>query len=321
MLIAQQVKAMMAELGYFESKFVADKVNGTRIGKYQVDAALLKTAGYVTSATATLSSNASWTGKDKITSQQDFFNAVAFQDIIQYNEFKTNYAALIANGGIKADDDICTASGMLFVAHQFRSVDAAKKWRDSDAGTDALGKTGDIYFNQGRYAIDVLYASAIANLPAPLTPKSATPNTSGIDTNAVLRFANQGSGTQSNFDQLDSDFKSRILKMADDYKKKTGSSITITSAYRSQADQDRIYQSWVNAGGGPNNPTAGGITTPAKPVSLGGKGSPHKSGVAIDSSESKAIARTVELAQYGLRWGGTFSKPDDVHIQLANVSP
>ena len=321
MLIAQQVKSMMAELGYFESKFAADKVEGSRIGKYQVDAALLKTAGYVTSATATLSSNASWTGKDKITSQQDFFNAVAFQDIMQYNEFKTNYDALIANGGIKADDDICTAAGMLFVAHQFRSVDTAKKWRDSDAGTDALGKTGDVYFNQGRYAIDVLYASAIANLPAPLTPKSATPNTSGIEVGAVLRFANQGSGTQSNFDQLDSDFKSRILKMADDYKKKTGSSITITSAYRSQADQDRIYQSWINAGGGPNNPTAGGITTPAKPVSQGGKGSPHNGGVAIDSSESKMVSRTVELAQYGLRWGGTFSKPDDVHIQLANVSP
>lgn len=321
MLIAQQVKAMMAELGYFESKFAADKVEGSRIGKYQVDAALLKTAGYVTSATATLSSAASWTGKDGIKTQQDFFNAVAFQDIMQYTEFKSNYDALIANGGIKADDDICTAAGMLFVAHQFRSVDTAKKWRDSDAGTDALGKTGDVYFNQGRYAIDVLYASAIANLPAPLTPKSATPNTSGIEVGAVLRFANQGSGTQSNFDQLDSDFKSRILKMADDYKKKTGSSITITSAYRSQADQDRIYQSWINAGGGPNNPTAGGITTPAKPVSQGGKGSPHNGGVAIDSSESKMVSRTVELAQYGLRWGGTFSKPDDVHIQLANVSP
>jgi LAS superfamily LD-carboxypeptidase LdcB len=155
-----------------------------------------------------------------------------------------------------------------------------------------------------------------------LTARSATPNTSGIDTNAVLRFANQGSGTQSNFDQLDSDFKSRILKMAQDYKDKTGSSVTITSAYRSAADQERIYQSWLAAGGHiPDRPTAGGITTPAKPVSSGGKGSPHNSGVAIDSSESKAIARTVDLAQYGLRWGGTFSKPDDVHIQLSSVTP
>lgn len=320
MLIAQQVKAMLAELGYFESKFAADKVNGTHIGKYQVDAALLKTAGYVTSSTATLSNAASWTGKDNIKSQQDFFKAVAFQDIMQYNEFKTNYAALMANGGIKSDDDICTAAGMLFVAHQFRSSELAKKWRDTDTGTDASGRTGDVYFNQGRYAIDVLYAGAIASLPE-LAAKSPTPNTSGIEINAVLRFANQGSGTQGNFDQLDTDFKSRILKMAQDYKNKTGSSITITSAYRSAADQEAIYQRWINAGGGPNHPTAGGITTPAKPVSAGGKGSPHNSGVAIDSSESKTIARTLELAQYGLRWGGTFSKPDDVHIQLANVTP
>jgi hypothetical protein len=319
MLIAQQVKAMMAELGYFESQFTADKVNGTQIGKYQVDAALLKDAGYITSATASLSSNSSWTGKDGITSQAEFFKAVAFQDIIQYNEFKTNYDALIANSGIKADDDICTAAGMLFVAHQFRSVELAKKWRDTDTGTDTLGRTGDVYFNQGRYAIDVLYAGAIATLPQATVV--ATPNTSGIEINAVLRFANQGSGTQGNFDQLDSDFKSRVLKMAKDYKDKTGSSITITSAYRSAADQEAIYQRWINAGGGPNRPTAGGITTPAKPVSAGGKGSPHNSGVAIDSSESKNIARTLDLAQYGLRWGGTFSKPDDVHIQLANVSP
>ena len=320
MLIAQQVKSMMAELGYFESQFTANKVNGGRIGKYQVDAAYLAAAGYVTSASATLSTDASWKGKDGITSQQEFFNAVAFQDIIQYNEFKTNYDALIANGGIKSDDDICTAAGMLFVAHQFRSADLAKKWRDTDTGTDALGQTGDIYFNQGRYAIDVLYAGALSlNVPA---ERTATPNTSGIDTNAVLRFANQGSGTQSNFDQLDPDFKARILKMAQDYKDKTGSSITITSAYRSPADQEAIYQRWLAAGGHiPDKPTAGGITTPAKPASQGGKGSPHNSGVAIDSSESKAVARTLDLAQYGLRWGGTFTRPDDVHIQLSSVTP
>jgi D-alanyl-D-alanine carboxypeptidase len=321
-LIAQQVKAMMAELGYFESGFTSTKINGTSIGKYQVDAKQLYIAGYVTTPTSTLSSNSSWYANlNGISSQYDFFKASAFQDIMQYNEFKTNYTALIANGGIKSDDDICTAAGMLFVAHQFRSVELAKKWRDTDTGTDALGRTGDVYFNQGRYAIDVLYASALASLPT-LTARSATPNTSGIDTNAVLRFANQGSGTQSNFDQLDSDFKSRILKMAQDYKDKTGSSVTITSAYRSAADQERIYQSWLAAGGHiPDRPTAGGITTPAKPVSAGGKGSPHNSGVAIDSSESKAIARTVDLAQYGLRWGGTFSKPDDVHIQLSSVTP
>ena len=320
-LIAQQVKAMMAELGYFESTFTADKVNGARIGKYQVDAKLLYTAGYVTSATAALSSSASWTGKDKISSQQDFFNAVAFQDIMQYNEFNTNYTALVANGGIKSDDDICTAAGMLFVAHQLRSVDLAKSWRDTDVGTDDQGRGADVYFNQGRYAIDVLYASALASMPVAKS-QVATPNTSGIDTNAVLRFANQGSGTQNNFDQLDSDFKARILKMAQDYKDKTGSSITITSAYRSSADQEAIYQRWLAAGGHiPDRPTAGGITTPAKPVSAGGKGSPHNTGVAIDSSESKAVARTVDLAQYGLRWGGTFSRPDDVHIQLSSITP
>lgn len=78
--------------------------------------------------------------------------------------------------------------------------------------------------------------------------------------------------------------------------------------------QQALYDKWVAAGGGPNKPTAAGITTPAKKVGS------HR-GVAIDSSQAAVVARTIDLAAYGLFWGGKFSTPDAVHIQLATYKP
>lgn len=324
-----QVKAMIAELGYFESQFNYSLIDGNRIGKYQVDAQYLADAGYIKpdaikqyGPTNALGKGESWTGKDGIQSQDDFFSSPNSQDTIQYNEFNTNYTALLANGGIKTSDDICTAAGMLFVAHQFRSVDKALQWRQKGNLTDALGRSGSDYYNQGRYSIDVLAAGGAATTAGTGSAAGADSgaNTTGIDPDNVFQFQGSGTGTRSNFDQLNGTFKNAILQMAQEFKTKTGAKITITSAYRSPADQEAIYQKWLAAGGGPNNPTAGGITTPTKPASAGGKGSPHNSGVAIDSGQCPLIARTVDLSQYGLRWGGTFSKPDAVHIQMANAS-
>jgi len=323
-----QVKAMMAELGYYESQFNYSLINVDRIGKYQVDAPYLANVGYIKPdaikqyGESALSKGESWTGKDGIQSQEDFFASATIQDQIQFNEFTNNYAALVANGGIMTTDDICTAAGMLFVAHQFRSADQALKWRQQGTLIDALGRNGVEYFNQGRYAIDVLSAGGGAVNPEIASSASGPggANTSGINPDDVFVFANSGSGTRSNFDQLNGTFKNAILQMARDFKLVKGSKITINSAYRSPADQDAIYQRWLAAGGGPNMPTAGGITTPAKPVSLGGKGSPHNEGVAIDSGQCPLIASTVNLAQYGLRWGGTFGKPDAVHIQMSNAT-
>ena len=321
-----QAKAMMAELGYFESEFNYSFISpdGTRIGKYAVDAKYLADAGYIKPdavkqyANKTLSNNNSWAGRDGIQSQDDFFNSPNVQDSIQYKEFTDNYTALVASGGIKSDDDVCTAAGMLFVAHQMRSVNKAVDWRTKGLVTDALGRDGGTYYNQGRYAIDILASGGAAQSVAQTLGLSGT-NTTGINPDDVFTFSGT-TGTRSNFDQLSGAFKDAILKLAQDFKAKTGSKITINSAYRSPEDQDAIYQRWLAAGGGPNNPTAGGITTPAKPLSQGGKGSPHNQGCAIDSSQAPLIARTVDVPSYGLRWGGTFSKSDPVHIQLANAA-
>lgn len=325
-----QAKAMMAELGYFLSEFNYSYVSsdGARIGKYAVDAAYLANAGYIKPdalkqyGNKTLANDNSWAGKDGISSQSDFFNSPNVQDSIQFNEFSNSYLDLVASGGIKSDDDVCTAAGMMFVMHEYRTASAATMWRnggDSAVSVNSLmdsSLTGTVMYNHGRYAIDVLAAGGAVGSVAQAVGLSG-PNTTGINPDDVFVFGGE-SGTRSNFDQLNGTFKDAILKMAKDFKDKTGSKITITSAYRSPADQDAIYQRWLAAGGGPNNPTAGGITTPAKPISQGGKGSPHNSGAAIDSSQCPLISRTVDLPSYGLRWGGTFTKPDAVHIQLAN---
>jgi len=318
-LSQQQAKAMMAELGYFESQFNYSYTSsdGTRIGKYAVDAQYLADAGYIKPdaikqyGTATLSKTASWTGKDGIQSQDDFFTNQVEQDNIQYNEFTTNYAALIASGGIMADDDVCTAAGMMFVAHQMRSVKTATLWRKDGGVFDSLARDGAVYYNQGRYAIDVLAAGGAVSSVAQTAGLSGT-NTTGINPDDVFTFAASGTGTRAGFDQLGGDFKDAVLKMAQDFKAKTGAKIAITSAYRSPADQQALIDRWHAAGGGPNMPTAGGITTPSL------KKSAHNDGMAIDSGQMSLVARTVELSTYGLRWGGTFSKSDPVHIQLNN---
>jgi LAS superfamily LD-carboxypeptidase LdcB len=149
------------------------------------------------------------------------------------------------------------------------------------------------------------------------------PNTTGIDPDSVFTFTNSGSSNRTNFDQMTSDFKDALLRMAKDYVAQKGGKITITSCYRGPEYQQKMYDEWLAGGGGPGKPTVttpdfGPLTTPAKP---GAKPESHGSGVAIDSGQSSLIAKTLDLASYGLRWGGTFSKPDLVHIQLLKWTP
>lgn len=317
-----QVKAMMSELGYFESKLDYNKVTDeTVIGKYQIDSeyltnsarAYIKPDAYKQYGDSAVIYNESWTGKDGIYNLETFLEYKSVQDQIQFDEFTNNYASLVANGGIKPTDDICTAAGMLFVAHYFNSVELAKKWRDNGKDNTAAN-----YFNHGRYSIDVLSANGAAN-PAPTDGPSGE-NTSGINPDDVLVFT-AGSGDRAHFDQLDGAFKTALLKLAQAYKDKSGSKVTITSAYRSPAEQEAIYAKWLAAGGSDSRPTAGGITTPAKPMSQGGKLNAHGQGIAIDSSQAAILASSFNLSDYGLSWGGNYAKADPVHIYLSTYTP
>ena len=337
----QQAKAMHAELGYFESQWNYSQITtptaataqsiGPRIGKYQVDAPYLADGdrGYikpdaVTQYTAgALANPASWTGRENINNQAAFLQYANTQDKIQFDEFNANYAALKSNGGIKDSDDICTAAGMLFVAHQMRSVDMAKQWRDRGGVVDVNGVLGDVYFNHGRYAIDIL-AAGNGTSNTGTTPNAALggDNVSGVNPDDVFTFTS-GSGSRASFDQLTGDFKTAVCKMAQAYKIKTGSRIQVTSCLRSQADQDRLYNAWVAGGGGPGRPTVnapgiGNITTPVKLVGA------HGQGIAMDSGQMAVVIQTVGadlVAQLGLKWGGTFRTADPVHVQSTNSTP
>jgi hypothetical protein len=155
-----------------------------------------------------------------------------------------------------------------------------------------------------------------------ITPKpqeTATAKPTAEKPKKVEDFVKFGgeSGQRSNFDQLTPDFQTRLLAAIDEYQKKGGKQLNLTSAYRPPEDQERLYKKWKDAGGDlETKPTVAGITTPALPPSMGGRVNAHGSGQAIDAgSQAADINSKVNLADFGLRWGGTFKKPDPPHIQ------
>lgn len=328
-------KAMHAELGYMESKWdyamIKDPTTakdatseaaaiGARLGKYQIDApyladekrAYIKQDALSQYKSGTLANDASWTGKDKISSQSSFKEFKSTQDDIQFKEFNLNFDALKANGGIKDDDDLCTAAGMLFVAHQMRSADKAKEWRDKGELKDVNGVPGDVYFNHGRYAIDVLSAGYAGNA----TPGLGGENTSGVNPDDVFIFSTQGSGTRARFDSLNGEFKTQVCLLGKEYKDKTGSKIQVSSAVRTQEEQTVLYETWLAGGGGPDKPTVNNITTPVPKVGT------HGDGIAMDAGQMATVISAVgaaKVTELGLKWGGDWKSPDKVHVQLLNA--
>jgi len=160
-------------------------------------------------------------------------------------------------------------------------------------------------------------SSSAAPSAPPVGP--ATPGTKIED---LFEFGGP-TGNKSNFDNLDPNFKSKITDVAKAYIQAGGSKIKLASAQRGQEDQERIYKTWKDAGGNlETKPDAGGVITPALPVSLGGVPTAHNLGYAIDAGQqAEDINSKIKLADYGLRWGGTFRKADPVHIQMAGFIP
>jgi len=235
--------------------------------------------------------------------------------------------------GIDFGDSICVAAGMLMVSYFFREetqfigsdvnamVLAAATWRKENTGTNAAKQTPIESYNRGRYAIDILSVAGAAGAGGgggAATP----PGDTGINPDDVFNYSSP-TGRREDFEKLDTSFKNAILAAGKEYVTKTGKKINLSSAFRSQEDQERIYNAWVSAGGHlPDTPTAGGITTPALPVSKGGSLNAHGAGIAIDAGAQAAeMASILDLGSFGLKWGGTFRTPDKVHIQLASFVP
>jgi GH24 family phage-related lysozyme (muramidase) len=157
----------------------------------------------------------------------------------------------------------------------------------------------------------------------PISEGSAGGGVTNLKIADFIKFGNE-SGQKLNWEMLDEKFKQKLLSVLLAFKTAGGKlPVQLASATRTQTDQERIYNTWLAAGGGPDKKTAGGITTPAKPVSMGGKYNAHTGGAAVDfGGAAESIAKAVggtsgDLSKFGLKWGGTFSKPDEVHIQDA----
>ena len=164
-LTTDMIKALMTQIGWTESGCKYNVVNTIGYcGKYQFGAAALVETGHIKRDAYTLYGGnkaigipTSWTGKDGLNSKEDFLNNGPVQEKLMQFLLKLNYNNLVRNGGIKPGDDICTVAGMMAVA-QLLGASGAKKWRLTGGGVDAYGTTGSMYFNRGRYAVDVLAA-------------------------------------------------------------------------------------------------------------------------------------------------------------------
>jgi hypothetical protein len=152
---------------------------------------------------------------------------------------------------------------------------------------------------------------------------SVTPSVVSLsDTTEVQNYFNIDNDVK--LESLDAEFLKRITVMAKVFYCVTGKKVQINSGLRTYAQQKSIYDKWKKAGGGPDTPTAAGYTTPADPDKPGWVTAiGHSTGKAIDCGQNteggapQIIAALGDISQFGLIWGGTFSTPDAVHIQMA----
>lgn len=131
------------------------------------------------------------------------------------------------------------------------------------------------------------------------------------------------SGTEERFRRTDKRLQGALIAAASYYKKNFGKSIIISSTIREKQEQQLLYNAWRDAGGSLVNPTVfvpgyGKISTPINPER--NWPNQHNSGIAADINEDAAeiLYGLGVLNQLGLKWGGTFSPPDRVHVSLVS---
>jgi len=312
-LNTNHVKAIMAAMAWAESNWKYEIQNTIGfIGRYQFGAAALVDCGYIkkdyykqTPRNSVANQDIAWTGKEGCSSKATWFKAKAAQESAMYQLITKNYSTLTKNGGIKADDDLCTVAGMICTAHLLGPT-GAKKWRMTASGADAYGSTGEKYFNIGRYAIDILSPRATAS--AVNAPGAADVN---INEDDVFTWTAR-SGDKAHWAMATTTFKNSMLQAARDYKQATGRKVVVSSTVRTQEQQTKLYEGWVAAGGRlPGRPTVnvpgyGNVSRPGQRVGL------HGGGSAMDTPQAAEMDRMGILAKYGLwRFDPT---GDPVHI-------
>jgi hypothetical protein len=340
-LTKYQVKCLMAQLGYAESDWKYDArldTDGNYLGRYQLYGGPLTDLGYIKPeyyqkyGNAAVRNPDSWNAVDNVKSDADFIVNKAAQENAMNDLLKLNYETLAQKvdnqWGINPDDDLCTVAGMLAVAYLLGPV-GARNWRFNNTGKDIRGYTGDIYFNRGRYAIDSLAnagaASAGGGSPSPtvrvdasgLTDAAKEAAAQNLNPDDYIQFTNQGTrtGTKERFNMMQAPFKAMILGAAKEYKAKYGQKLLCNSAFRTQEDQIKIYNAWVEGGG--NKDTNPKVNTKEYgwlyiPVAKVGN---HGQGIAMDlpKDQIQQMDQMGLLVKYGIQWGIVFRDPP--HVQ------
>lgn len=158
-LSKDEMTALFAQTGFSESGGDYTKQNSIGyVGKYQFGRLALIDAGYVKSSctsNAQLNNPNSWTGKNGISSIDDWKSNGSTQESAMCDIICRNYSQMVKSGAITADMSNEEVAGMLSVAHLL-GAGGANTWRKGGGGADANGTTGDDYFQRGKYAVAVL---------------------------------------------------------------------------------------------------------------------------------------------------------------------
>jgi hypothetical protein len=158
-LTSNDLTAYFAQIGKSESGGKYDAVNSIGyVGKYQFGYPALIDAGYVkrsVRSNAQLNNPNSWTGKDGITSLDDWLSNSAVQESAMCEYTKRNYSTMCKIGAITSDQSPEDVAGMLAVSHLL-GPGGAKNFRNGAGGSDAYGTSGATYFQKGKYAVAVL---------------------------------------------------------------------------------------------------------------------------------------------------------------------
>lgn len=152
-------------------------------------------------------------------------------------------------------------------------------------------------------------APAAAPVATPAAPAAEPVAQAPVNIDKLLTFTGN-TGSRQNFNELNQSFADAVLRAAAEYNTQTGRKLTVNSAKRDPADQQRLYNETVAAG-------RPGIGPNGMPVGKPGR-SPHETGAAIDIQQGKGDQDAIAaLRNAGLQQ--TVPK-DPVHFQAVSAA-
>lgn len=139
------------------------------LGKYQMGAAMLTDLGYVKKGTTNrdLDDPSSWTGKDGISSKEEFLRNESVQESAMDAELSLNEKRLKKMGVIDETTTDQERAGFLATSHLL-GTGGARSMKNGQVKTDANGVTGNQYYALGY--------SAVAGTAPKVAPDKTTPD-------------------------------------------------------------------------------------------------------------------------------------------------